>query len=426
MCDSQFDENLVLETLSEHVLDKKEIATVSWLSKSEHISPNLARKCMEKFFSKNESQVKPIYCLSYMLDEKLKMTLSSKKSPDEINECEILSTQIFSLQSFQPRELSSICLPLQESLDYTKPGIKCPFDNISKNPKDQGLDPVPGSSKQSGQKVSSTLSSKPAVNTSKPKSGTVQSMFANTNSSQSTTKPKPTKSEPITKATKKVESKKQGSDIGKAFKGMETKPKVAKIEKLSPEKCNSETVPKRVADEETEERSPPKKKQKQPTGKHKRVIMDDSDEEEMNHSAANQNQEEESDVKSEQGDQSPLKENQEVEISEPEKVITKVRRRRKVLKDVTHVDEDGFLITDKVWQEESCSEEEDDSSSKTDKNGNLKTSSSNNASVKLPEMIFRNQPADDNNKPKPKTAKSGGGNAKKNQGSLFSFFGKKS
>jgi len=441
MTDSNFDESLVLETLSEHILDKKEIATVTWLSKSQNMPSFTARSCMNKFLSQNSSKVKPTYFVSYFDDGALKMTLSTSEKPSSLSDIELLSKQLYSLQTFEPRELSSLCLPLDDSLNYTKPTIKYPTDNISKNPSDQGL-PVPrdATKQQTSKSTDSKMSSaKPITNPSKSKTGKLQSMFGGNNSQSNG--PKSTKTSSTSNSKSANQAKKSDSNkpkIGKAFKAMESNPVPVKATKGSPEKIESNEVSKRVADEVTEERSPPKKKQKQSTGKHKRVIMDDSDEEEaVNNCESSTNQKEglnesnnsaanESDHNNE-SDKSPAKENQHQNEEDSPKVnkqsapVNKVRRRRKVLKDVTHVDDEGFLITDKVWQEESCSEDEQDATN----NVNNNVTSVNKGSVKLPDMIHKSLP-DDVVKPKPKTNKSyGGGGAKKNQGSLFSFFGKK-
>ncbi|XP_075254369.1 uncharacterized protein LOC142345843 [Convolutriloba macropyga] len=426
---SDFDEDLVLELLSEHILDKKEIATVSWLSKSQNITSLQSRACMGKFYAKNNNKVKATYFLSYYKDNSLKMSLSTNESPESLNDVEILSRQLFSLQTFEPKDLASLCLPLKDELNYTKPTIKYPTDNVSKSADNRGGEVSRDDPKQQPKAAEPKgTTTKSATTSSKNKgSGSLQSMFGSNSSASANAKPAKTSSAANAKSNQSKKQEAMKNDIGKAFKNAEANAinaKPSKTEATSPEKSN-DNLSKRTADEGTDERSPPKKKQKQATGKHKRVIMDDSDEEEMGQSLANQNEDEQnSEVESESGEKSPMKENRDEDESRANEItapVTKIGRRRKVLKDVTHVDEEGFLITDKVWQEESCSEDETASSA----NSNVVRSASgtNQTSVKLPEMINKVQP-DESFKAKAKSTKSSG-SVKKNQGSLFSFFGKK-
>ena len=427
------DVEIILETLSELVLDRNEVITVTHLSKSQCISPSIARQCMTYFLNKNPDKVKPVFCLSGLIDGKIELQLSSKPKPGKFASCDCFSSNLYSLQSFQPTQLSSLCLPLNDELSYHSSSIQYPADNISTNPSDQGVEIVAKTSTMSDKKAN-TLANKftscsSSVTTNKKcgKSSSIQSMFnkpADSKKSETVSKPLPKTT--ATSANKKSPIK-SSSGCEKPVQGAANQVK----------ENVTETSNKRIAAEETEERSPPvkKPKQNQVSKGRKRVILDDSDDEGANNEGGGDPQESPS-KKSEENnddesskeadDDSPLKENK-YSLSPQKSADTQTtggagrRIRRKVLKDVTHVDEDGFLITDKVWAEESCSEDEitNKASSKDNKNAQ--------SNIALPQLIV--QPIQNSNedsaaaKKAVKTVKKSTG--RRQQGDLFSFFGKK-
>ena len=439
----ELDLEIILETLSELILDRNEVITVTHLTKSQSISPSIARQCMSQFLLKNQDKVKPVFCLSGLIDGKLEFQLCSKPKPEKFASCEYFSSKLYSLQSFQPTELSSLCLPLLDEHAYQHSTIKYPGDNISSDPQDRGIEALPNKPSTSDKtcapssKVvfgsSSTSTKKPAA-----KSSSIQSMFSNKPTESSK------KSQPVSKP---LASKSSAASNKSPIKSTSSDKQTAEASPARSKEDSNEASNKRSAEEDTEERSPPVKKPKknqQISKGRKRVILEDSDDEgpandegkdgEDEIHNPSKNSEEESSETREVDDDSPLKENKYVPSPRKNTDADDVnshdnrssgnsgrRVKRKVLKDVTHVDEDGFLITDKIWAEESCSE--DESSAKD----NAKDARSGQSNVALPHLIVQPNPKADGVSPVKKTAaktvkKTTG---KKQQGDLFSFFGKK-
>ncbi|XP_043990397.1 DNA polymerase delta subunit 3 isoform X1 [Gambusia affinis] len=437
-------DELYLDNIDEYVNDHNKIVTYKWLSLTLGIHVNTAKQMLYHYLEHKRKESSPQLHATYLVSGKLedKGQMCHKVSvvrEDQLEDFKskmslIVSVHVYSVQKALLKDSG----PLY-SVDYD--AVKDNLKNCSRYSaiRCAGAVPMSAVELQQVQEIqrpppSAPENKKSAMNgdnnmasklSSKPQKG-IMGMFANKSAPKNQdnskeVKPEPKEESPVPEAPKNKPAAKS-SQIANFF-GVQTKKPEKPVEKQQEAQLAiaSEQQHQRTTAEEPAAVQLHKETKTDSRSKTKRMEESDSEEEKMEKKKRRRIKKPQPDSSDEDvipdsppqmktSEPSPKKEPETVQRSHTSSG-TKIRRRRKVLKSRTFMDEEGCIVTEKDYVSESYSETDDDFQS-------TKQAPRNNNKAKL----TSSSKDDDKKAQKKSSASSNKGNK---QASIMGFFQKK-
>ncbi|XP_041805963.1 DNA polymerase delta subunit 3 isoform X1 [Chelmon rostratus] len=394
-------DELYLDNIDEFVNDHNKIVTYKWLSLTLGVHVNIAKQMLFHYLDhkrkESSAQLHATYLVSgKFVDNGQKSHKVSIVKEDQLEDFKskmslIVSVHVYSVQKALLKDSG----PLY-SVDYD--AVKDNLKNCSRYSAIRCASAVPMSSlelqqarevhraptpepehKKSGMNGEANVASKPST---KPQKG-IMGMFANKTAPKNQENGKDIKSEqkedaPVVDAPKTKPATKANPMTN--FFGSQTAKKPVKTVKEEEAAQSSSSAAQQHQSSQPEEKQeaaavkPPKDAKKDSRSKTKRIVDSDSEEEKMEKKKRRRIKKPEPDSSDEDvipdspqqmetrepSPSPPMKEVESVSHSHQANSEMKTRKRRRVLKSRTFVDDEGCIVTEKGYESESYSESEDD------------------------------------------------------------------
>ncbi|XP_030257567.1 DNA polymerase delta subunit 3 [Sparus aurata] len=386
-------DELYLDNIDEYVNDHNKIVTYKWLSLTLGVHVNIAKQMLFHYLDhkrkESSAQLHATYLVSgKFVDNGQTSHKVSVVKEDQLEDVKskmslIVSVHVYSIQKALLKDSG----PLY-AVDYD--AVKDNLKNCSTYSAIRCADAVPMSSAelQQGREINHTPPPEPehkksgmngetngtSKSSSKPQKG-IMGMFANKTAPKSTNSDKDIKPEqkeeaPVVDATKSKAAAKANPMMNFFGSQAAKKPeKTVKEEEAEPQRQTSQPQEK----QETAAVEPTKDTKKDSRSKTKRLVDSDSEEEKMEKKRRRRIKKPVPDSSDEdvipdspqqmetrEPSPPPKKEVKSVSHSHQASSDMKIRKRRRVLKARTFVDEEGCIVTEKAYESESYSETEDD------------------------------------------------------------------